>query len=457
MRKQLWLAMALALSVAAVHGLHRQPLSANTSARIFGAFAFWDPGPDQGTLRIDAIMKPGNPHGITTGDWSMHGGHYYSNKAPGSTLLAVPALGIVRATEKIFSKNPDGPDRLPRRAHAVSLLTTTLLLAFAAARLFLRRMEQGWLARDAILPPIALCFGTLLFPFGTSFWGHPLAASFLLLALMARDDRAAGFLSGLAFLTEYLAGISLLGFLLQRRSRAYLIGLTPPVLGMALFHHLAFGNPLTPAFALTNPVYLERSILEAFGHFEWIRLWHLTLGPYRGLFWFCPVLLLAAGALRKNLVFPAVVALYVAAVASFNGWHGGYSTGPRYLIVAIPYLVLSLPKWSDLSPMGRWVSTAAGTLSVLIAWISTITGVLSPTPLPNPLRDSVVPNLLDPRAPHTFWLVEGRWGVYASAAVLLAATGFLLVAAKRINVPGRRHRGRPQKKPLPSRFSSLFF
>jgi hypothetical protein len=79
-----------------------------------------------------------------------------------------------------------------------------------------------------------------------------------------------------------------------------------------------------------------------------LRLLLLTFHPFRGLFDCSPVLLapllgwprpLQLRALRAEQVVPlAIIAFFVLFNLSFNGWHGGWNVGPRYLILMLPFL-----------------------------------------------------------------------------------------------------------------------
>ncbi len=443
MRKEFWLALALATGIFLVHGSHRQEVGANQAARIFGAFTFLEPGPDQGTFQIDVITKPGNIRGIGTGDWSRSGDHFFSNKAPGSTALALPALWVARAWDQLQGQDPNATSRLPFQAHLVNILVTTLLLALAAVILFLARVREGWGPFDAILPPVVLAFGTLLFPYGTSFWGHPLAAALVMISLLSSRSSVAGFFSALAVSIEYLAGLSLItGFLwrllFKSRPQAawFVAGAVLPMLFLGGLQWWIFGSPFISAFQNTNPQYMDGSILNAFQHFDGERLWLLTGSPYRGLFFFSPVLAIPLLFRTKfdgkqQLFHGANFVLYLFTVAAFNGWHGGWATGPRYLLVAVPYLILALPRWTSCGRIQKLAYATSGALSLTIAWLVAVTGITAPQQYKNPLIELLIPALKNSGHKITFLAFESNRNVAVwISAVLMAATvaGILALA-----------------------------
>ena len=89
----------------------------------------------------------------------------------------------------------------------------------------------------------------------------------------------------------------------------------------------------------------------------------LLVSPYRGIYCLAPVLLLGTAGLiiwlrEKTFVAEARLCLAIFGFfflvnMSFNGYHGGFSAGPRYLVPGLPFLALGLavafvrwPKWT---------------------------------------------------------------------------------------------------------------
>ena len=74
----------------------------------------------------------------------------------------------------------------------------------------------------------------------------------------------------------------------------------------------------------------------------------LVISPYRGLFWFSPVLLLGlvgiVPLLRRRmwetLAFLAAVGIHIFGYSRYLYWSGGVGWGPRYMLPIVPFLVL---------------------------------------------------------------------------------------------------------------------
>ena len=74
---------------------------------------------ERGTLRIDAYHE-------NTQDKAYYQGHYYSDKAPGVALLALPVAAIARPLLRVTGIEP----RSPRGLVATSYLATVFAVAF---------------------------------------------------------------------------------------------------------------------------------------------------------------------------------------------------------------------------------------------------------------------------------------------------------------------------------------
>lgn len=80
------------------------------------------------------------------------------------------------------------------------------------------------------------------------------------------------------------------------------------------------------------------------------RLWNLLFSPSRGLFLFCPYLLLSLFVVIAywkhipnrvlTIASLGVLLTYIALFSNYRGWHGGYCYGPRYFTDILPWLYL---------------------------------------------------------------------------------------------------------------------
>lgn len=337
---------------------------------------------------------------------SGRGGHIYSNKPPGLSLLAVPpyALQYTLQQRNVVRVR----DYWRTNKQLVTIEVCGVAGALIPAILFLYgRWILGVSRSAAALVAMVIAFGTIVLPYSTMLFAHVPAALFLLLAFVLLPSRPllAGAAIGVAtmcFLLSALAAVVLL--LLTRSVRKALLfiaGGAPFAIALAAYQWICFGSPFVTSLERSSGYTEKGLLLGVFGAPQWPRLWALTFSEYRGLFFCSPVLLFAfAGAVRMyrdrrfraELIAIAAIALSLLfATASFNGWHGGAAFGPRYLLPVIPLLAIPMMFVAD-----RWrvLWLALGALSIFINVAATLVDPMPLDGLEHPLTRSIVPSLL---------------------------------------------------------------
>ncbi len=304
-------------------------------------------------------------------------GHFHPNKPPGMSLLAVPIYAVAYHTEKATGWNPDDWRVLNFNAWLCSAFTTGLFSALGVvmfARLSLAMFPgRVW---ESIAGALTFGFATTFFPFGTLMFDHNVTAVLLLAAFAAaRSGRpmTAGVCAGAASVVNYLAAIPgiLFGIVILAQScqwsqaRRYLLGVLPSLVVLLAYNTAAFGSPFTLSTSFQNPAFKETApaFLGMFTAPSWFATVCLTVSPWRGLFVLSPVLILAiagfwrwrrtGGRMSELWMVVGIVAFFFLVNICFNGFHGGFSAGPRYLIPALPFLCLALvpmfAKWRILT------------------------------------------------------------------------------------------------------------
>jgi hypothetical protein len=407
-RSELWLALTVFLAAAYFHG----GASWNQNARLDAIFTFVEPGPHRWTFRIDPFL-PLPDQNINTGDWSLAGGHYYANKAPGTLLLGAAIYLPLYALEVALGASVAHAPWANLNSYLINLGVSVLPLSAALVAWSRQLSRHGSSKRPritAILLPLLVFFATALFPYATQLWGHTTSAAFVLLALCAfgaarggsvRAALAVGGCTGLAVLCDFLAlpsafAIALAIAILRPGIMPWLIGgATGPLLLLLGYQWYCFGHPLQLPTEGTNEEFVERERwLGMFGSLSGDALFQLTFGQYRGLFLQMPLLLaVPVAGLRWWRRAPRDALFWICSlgflgtllwVASFNGWHGGASVCARYLIVALPLLGWSLVELLD-DPRALRIAVGLGLLSALnmlaVAAVSPLADARSSNPL----------------------------------------------------------------------------
>jgi hypothetical protein len=358
---------------------------------------------------------------VNMGDWAYHDGHYYSNKSPGLSFLAVPSFAL---TQSVLSRlgTMDAERQILVCAYVANLCTTVLLSSLLCLLIYYLCLEHFSLGeKRSFFAAVAFGLGTFSFPYSTAFYSHEPAAFFafasLILAMEVKrgttgKKRVLAVLAGLSAATGVLMEGSvlwLLGavfgyFIYCRESRAYapyfLIGCIPCALLQLGYNFACFGSPFTSSYDCSNPAVMVTVGGHLFGPPTRRSLYGLLFSPYRGLFYSSPLLLMVFPGLwywlrerawRGELLCCVAGGLsFFIFIASFYAWFGGWTPGPRYLLPAYPWFFL--PCIFALRRLPRLFAGLAG-LSVLINLAITSVGIEIPDGFANPLLDVVLKNL----------------------------------------------------------------
>lgn len=369
---------------------------------------------ERGTLRVDAYRE-------NTGDLSRYDGHFYSNKAPGLSFLGVvPYFAIDRALD-LASVERDDPFIRTLAAYGTTVAVCGLLGALIPALLFLHARDGGAHRAPAVAAALVAAFATPLFAYATMLFAHVPSAALSLGGfhlLFRQRDRPrpllAGLLLGAATVVNYLCGplsaIVAAAFLFRRArwwkdALAMAAGAAGPLLLLGWYHWRAFGSPFATPIDTTNPAFLSDDAWLGIVRLPQLdALWGITFSPYRGLFFMAPILLFSLW--RIALFFRRGRRAEVAAIAggavffvlfnaSFNGWHGGYTIGPRYLLPIVPFLALLTVPFLEVAPR---IGALLAALSFAFNFAATAVDPQPPETLRNPLFEYSIPSFLTGRA-----------------------------------------------------------
>lgn len=357
---------------------------------------------ERGTLYIDGYEK--NTGDVSTGT----GGHVYINKAPGVSFLAAVPYAIVRGGESLLGIEPS--EEVSRTdIRLVTAMACGVAGAAVGPVLFLfGRRRAGTAPAQAVLVAVAVLFGTIVFAYATLLMAHVPAALFLLLAFVLLPDRpmAAGVAAGVATTCFYVCAIAvpLLALIALRRSARsllrFLAGGAPFAILLGLYHWACFGSPFRTAVE-SSAFFTEKGLL--FGvlrapQAEALR--EITIGPFRGLFFTSPVLLLGLAGIVFMMRRPGwrltgaaiaiVTAGFILTIAGFNGWSGGWAFGPRYLLPVIPLLGLAMLFVPWTRPVAALLVLLAS-LSIAVNFIATATDTMPSPEVHDPVRDYLAP------------------------------------------------------------------
>jgi hypothetical protein len=364
---------------------------------------------EQGVILVTGIAA--------SGDVAFRRGHFYPSKAPGTTMIAVPAYFLIYHIEQLAGLNPDHWKVLTFNAWLTSVLSVGLISAIGCVLFFrlVLYLSQGKILSSA-LTTFALGFGSMFFSCSTmlqeqSLVATELLASFYLLrrAKMLEGDHnfgevdrtqstacVSGICLGLGCISNYMVVIVPAAFLLYvvsqiRDKRAWMafgIGMLGPISFIAVYQFACFGTAFTTGYnSEMNPDF--RTASGFFGLFttpQWDALLALLFSPFRGLFFSSPILLLGVLGLWHMFrtprlkadawLFIAVAVVFLVFNICYISWDSGWATGPRYLAPALPFLAAP-----TVFGFTRFFKTACALLVVSIAINLLFTAVDPQSPL----------------------------------------------------------------------------
>ena len=412
---------------------------------------------NEGKLYIDSYHE-------NTQDKSFYDGHYYSDKAPGSSFLGSVVYLIIRP----FVANPALAEYLIR-FFIVSLPSAFLcVLIYRFSGQFTRKEKYRLMAS------IAYGLGTMAFPYSILFFGHQISSAILFSGfyvisgkkenLDAKAMLMSGMLFGLAFITEYttiiisiLASFYAFYFLKNKKGILLLIaGFIPPLVLLFAYNYICFGSPVAVGYSLLS--YPESSAFQSQGFFGIAApglqsIYGILLSPYRGLFFFSPFLLLSIPGFyyfHKNKKLKGEFMLFLLSALAFIAWNSGYAVwwggwalGPRHLVPALPFMILPaifcLERWGN---WRRYVAYVLLAISIFMISAATVTDPNLPEKKYNPFFEHTLPLISKGETGFNLGNLVGLQGTFSLIplfAVLIAICFLLLNGMRMIYGKNKTH------------------
>jgi hypothetical protein len=382
-----------------------------------------------------------------TVDDFVYRGQNYSALAPGTPFLALPFLGAAFTIAGGYTSW--GPS-IPMSETFVALMGAgSACLVYFIGRMFFRRSTSGFLA-------FAFAFSTICWPFATYFFQSDVSAFFVLLTayFALKCGRApgpgtmlsllSGLAAGVAFSVDYVNAV-LLPFVviflaaskrgskawMARSACAFVIGALPGLAAIGAYNYAIFGDPLTTTEQYFNG---KTSVFASFTTPIYSGL-ELDLFSFsRGLFIYVPFLVLGvigyvdaflkSGNRREALL---LLVMFLCIMLPYSAWYepdGGVSFGPRFLVAAIPFLLLPAGYVLETtSGKSLWFTYAAFGAGVVINGLGALVSAI-PQQTPSnvsPLATTILPRLAVGNL-NVWWIFYvGAYWPLAAGAIIAAA------------------------------------
>jgi hypothetical protein len=289
---------------------------------LFVSYAyFYQAGGWNQNSRFDLVRAITNEHTLTidpfqlsTGDKAFFDGHYYSDKAPGLALAAVPIVALARPILRLFGGDPETYAGLALLSFLATVFTAGLLTALAGVSLYSLAIDLGASEAGAMFAAITFGLATPIWTLATIFIGHAFSAALLVFAFAAacrardaRDGAIVGFCAGWATVSEFPAAVPavLIALLtaanvwrLDRGRAIRIVGaMTAAALACAAvlmgYQYICFGSPFHIAYSSESGYVGMQEGIFGVNVPRLIRLRRILFGEYRGLLPIAPTLAFA--------------------------------------------------------------------------------------------------------------------------------------------------------------------
>ena len=334
-----------------------------------------------------------------TGDKAYYKGHWYSARAPGLALFALPFYeGWKLVGADSWARKAEALRNDDEMVYLIGLWGNVLpgLLLLLLVWRVAERFEPGY----GVFAAVAVGLGTMLLPLSTLLFSHVFTAflGFGAFALMLRERDGppsplllglAGVAMGYAIAAEYplFFVAAVLGlYLLSRRDSltprgvasragAYVLGGLIGILPLALYNHYAFHSWTHLAYSdVPRQKHgffgIDVPSLKVLATLLFDSRGLLTLSPVLGMGALGTALLYRRGRRAEALVIAGVCLCFLLYNSGYYLPFGGGFMGPRFLATMLPFLALGLAP-----ACRRWPgpTLALAGVSVAITVIATIT------------------------------------------------------------------------------------
>jgi len=394
------------------------------------------------SLRID-------PFQASTGDKAYFEGHFYSDKAPGVSLMAAPVVFFARPILRAAGGDPESYGGIAFLSWLATVMTSGFMTALAAVVLYRVCVTLGVSESGALFGAMTYGLASPIWPLATLFLGHAVSAACLVIAFAAAvwiqprerttarlhdtywvvDERQrdiqlgllVGVGGGWATVCEFPAAVpaAIIAAFAAVQARklgqpraAYVIasvvtGAVACAAALMIYQYVCFGSPFHVAY--TSEAGFEAMQQGFFGVRtpDAGRLRAVLFGQYRGLLFIAPAFALApigfaiafarAPQARAPMTVAALVAAYYVLLnASYTYWEGGWSYGPRHLSPAIPFLACGLAwLWAQPSRAIRGMLATLTVIGFALAFLAVSTMAQPPAQYQRPIAELLWPAFRD--------------------------------------------------------------
>jgi hypothetical protein len=365
----------------------------------------------EGSWEIDRYEK-------LTIDKSFVGGHFYTDKAPLSTIVTlIPSFLLLDL--KRPSSNSEFYGHLDSVITLGGIFSSSLMFTLLMI-LTLLIVSRGEYSRmlDYAVPILFLFYGSNLFAYSGVLWGHLLAALLLTTSYYFLSFKNSYFLSGLLLglgvCAEYPLGIVALIWSIQllmkrgedtfKRVMLWGSGLLGPAVLLMCYHYIFTGHPFKPLYFYVATDHFKRMSVDlGLSLPDLVVMYKLLFSQFRGALFYTPVIIFLffsyfikgeRGRFKNSFVLTACTSLFLLNAGYFV-WDGGWCHGPRHLLPALALLIFFVAVNFDKFHFRHWGFYVLSGFGVILNIMAKSVGTIYSSEYEFPYLDYIIPQFLN--------------------------------------------------------------
>ena len=387
-----------------------------------------------------------NQYHYNTPDKAIYDDNYYSDKAPGTVVIAVIPFAIACTLLTLCGVNPDTQTWWLVSSWIGCAGSIGIVTAFGGVAML------SWLSNyvpriPALVTTLSIYLGSAPLPYATMMFSHAHVVGLLSIAIWSMDkcnmcdnvvtsnkscshimncikhnrrSMLAGFACGLSIASEFSSGIMAIGIMFwgilikQNKCVPVVISATIPLMLIPIYSWACFGNPFTLAYSYQATFTEMKEGIYAIKWPDGATALKLLFTPSRGLLFWTPFLAMSivgySGIWREHRnLFWYALSMPVLQILIISGrvwdWPAGPTLGPRLLAPLLPWI--ALPCAYGVVRMTK-IGMLLGTHSIAITTLATITDACpSFDQHANPLISLHIPSMLQGEISYNLGLVVG--------------------------------------------------
>lgn len=373
--------------------------NSNTTSRALPVVTFLE----SGNLNIDRYQN-------RTNDKSFVNGHFYSDKAPLPTFLTIPFFAAMKLTGMV---TPDAADDslYGKEVYVLGALLCGSLPFAIILLLTYRKIKDKGLKYPVLLATLPF-FGSFIFVFAGTYFAHLLSSLFFLAGFIFIQNKKwmlAGLFAGLSFLCEYTIALVFPIWIIQlflysderKNALRFIAGLLPAVIFIMAYNYLITGSATSMLYKFHQFGELHENYGFGFPSFE--SLGGLSVSSYRGILFYAPAiiaLLMFVPRFREQQFIRSysgpVSIVFFLVIASYFGWHGGWTYGPRLLMPVAVLLIYELVTRVEAKAWQEMTVLFLSVTGFFLAFLAKNTDVYSlPTEELQPVHNILIPHFAE--------------------------------------------------------------